>query len=80
MSLDQCVVRSAGCRVKPGEVWEVSLTAPRPGLLVPEKIPIDIVHEDPSVIVLNKPAGMVVHPGRGNRSGTLVERAALPLW
>jgi 23S rRNA pseudouridine1911/1915/1917 synthase len=41
-------------------------------LLVPENIPIDIVYEDDQVIVVNKPAGMVVHPGHGNYSGTLI--------
>lgn len=41
-------------------------------LLVPEDIPIDIVYEDDHVLVVNKPAGMVVHPGHGNYSGTLI--------
>lgn len=41
-------------------------------LLVPENIPIDIIYEDDQVIVVNKPAGMVVHPGHGNYSGTLI--------
>ncbi|MAY21383.1 MAG: RNA pseudouridine synthase [Flavobacteriaceae bacterium] len=41
-------------------------------LLVPEEIPLDIVFEDDQVIVVNKPAGMVVHPGHGNYSGTLI--------
>ena len=41
-------------------------------LLVPEDIPIDVVYEDEAVLVVNKPAGMVVHPGHGNYSGTLI--------
>ncbi|MCZ4318488.1 RluA family pseudouridine synthase [Aequorivita viscosa] len=41
-------------------------------LLVPENIPIDIVYEDEALLVVNKPAGMVVHPGHGNYSGTLI--------
>ncbi|MDT0556830.1 RluA family pseudouridine synthase [Patiriisocius hiemis] len=41
-------------------------------LLVPEDIPINIVYEDDDVLVVNKPAGMVVHPGHGNYSGTLI--------
>ena len=41
-------------------------------LLVPEDIPINIVYEDEEVLVVNKPAGMVVHPGHGNYSGTLI--------
>src|SRR5690606_15170349 len=41
-------------------------------LLTPENIPLDIVFEDDSLLVVNKPAGMVVHPGHGNYSGTLI--------
>ena len=41
-------------------------------LLVPEDIPLDIVYEDDALLVVNKPAGMVVHPGHGNYSGTLI--------
>lgn len=41
-------------------------------LLVPENLPIDIVYEDDAVLVVNKAAGMVVHPGHGNYSGTLI--------
>ncbi|NJB70693.1 23S rRNA pseudouridine1911/1915/1917 synthase [Saonia flava] len=41
-------------------------------LLVPENIPLDIVYEDDALLVVNKPAGMVVHPGHGNYSGTLI--------
>lgn len=40
--------------------------------LIPENIPLDIVYEDEAVLVVNKPAGMVVHPGHGNYSGTLI--------
>lgn len=45
-------------------------------LLVPENIPLNIVYEDEAVIVVNKPAGMVVHPGHGNYSGTLINGLA----
>lgn len=41
-------------------------------LLVPENIPIDVIYEDDAVLVVDKPAGMVVHPGHGNYSGTLI--------
>src|SRR5699024_5135337 len=41
-------------------------------LLVPEEIPLDIIYEDDALLVVNKPAGMVVHPGHGNYSGTLL--------
>lgn len=60
-------------KVKPGDVVRVVLAhPPHENLLVAEDIPLDILYEDEEVIVLNKPAGMVVHPGHGNYSGTLV--------
>ncbi|HER09727.1 MAG TPA: RluA family pseudouridine synthase [Bacteroides sp.] len=60
-------------RVKPGDLVSIVLPhPPREFELVPENIPIDIIFEDEDVIVVNKQAGMVVHPGHGNYSGTLV--------
>lgn len=60
-------------KVKPGDVVTVLFEhPPYEYLLVPENIPIDIVYEDDAVVVVNKPAGMVVHPGHGNYSGTLI--------
>ena len=60
-------------KVKPHDVVRVVLThPPHENLLVAEDIPLDIVYEDDTVIVVNKPAGMVVHPGHGNYTGTLV--------
>lgn len=60
-------------KVKPKDVVKVVLKyPPHEQLLLPEEIPITIVYEDDTVIVVNKAAGMVVHPGHGNYSGTLV--------
>ncbi|MDA7558256.1 RluA family pseudouridine synthase [Flavobacteriaceae bacterium] len=60
-------------KVKPFDQIKVLLShPPHEHLLVPENIPIDIVYEDDEVLVVNKPAGMVVHPGHGNYSGTLI--------
>ncbi|SDR75885.1 ribosomal large subunit pseudouridine synthase D [Polaribacter sp. KT25b] len=60
-------------KVKPNDIVRVVLAyPPAENLLVAEDIPLDIVYEDDTVIVVNKPAGMVVHPGHGNYSGTLV--------
>jgi 23S rRNA pseudouridine1911/1915/1917 synthase len=60
-------------KVKPNDVVRVVLShPPAEQLLVAEDLPIDIVYEDDAVIVVNKKAGMVVHPGHGNYSGTLV--------
>jgi 23S rRNA pseudouridine1911/1915/1917 synthase len=60
-------------RVKPGDVVSVVLPhPPRKIELIPENIPLNIVYEDDEIIVVNKPPGLVVHPGYGNYSGTLV--------
>ncbi|MCW5521155.1 RluA family pseudouridine synthase [Aureitalea sp. L0-47] len=60
-------------KVKAGDVVQVLFEhPPYEFLLTPEDIPLDIVHEDEAVVVVNKPAGMVVHPGHGNYSGTLI--------
>jgi 23S rRNA pseudouridine1911/1915/1917 synthase len=60
-------------RVKPGDLVSIVLPhPPRKIELVPEDIPLDIVFEDADIIVLNKPAGLVVHPGYGNYTGTMV--------
>ncbi len=60
-------------KVKPYDQIKVMFAhPPYENLLVPEDIPIDIVYEDDELLVVNKPAGMVVHPGHGNYSGTLI--------
>lgn len=60
-------------KVKRGDVVRVLFGhPPHENLLVPEDIPIEIVYEDDTVVVINKAAGMVVHPGHGNYSGTLI--------
>ncbi len=60
-------------KVKPGDVVALVLPYPvREFELIPENIPLEILHEDDSLLVVNKNAGMVVHPGHGNHSGTLV--------
>ncbi len=60
-------------KVKAGDEVKVLFEhPPHENLLVPENIPLDIVYEDEALLVVNKPAGMVVHPGHGNYSGTLI--------
>jgi len=60
-------------KVKPNDVISVKFEhPPHENLLVAEDIPIDIVYEDDDLLVVNKPAGIVVHPGHGNYSGTLI--------
>ena len=64
-------------RVKPLDIVSVVMDRPRYELeIFPEDIPLDIVYEDSELLVVNKPAGLVVHPGHGNYSGTLVNALA----
>lgn len=58
--------------VRTGDVLEVHLPPPEPSALTPEDIALDVVFEDPYLLVLNKPSGLVIHPAAGNPSGTLV--------
>ena len=62
----------ASCRLKLGQKVECEDYEAPKSALDPEDIPLDIVYEDESLIVINKQAGLVVHPGNGNESGTLV--------
>ena len=64
-------------RVKPRDIVTLLLDRPRYDTTIePEDIPLDVVYEDDALMVINKPAGMVVHPGCGNYSGTLVNAIA----
>jgi 23S rRNA pseudouridine1911/1915/1917 synthase len=63
-------------KLKGGERVEVELPAPPPSEVEPEEIPLDILHEDEEVVVVNKPAGLVVHPAAGVPSGTLANALA----
>ncbi len=59
-------------KVKKGDQIDITIPAPTPLELVPENIPLDILFEDSNLLVLNKAAGMVVHPAPGNYEGTMV--------
>lgn len=64
-------------KVKPGDVVSIVMDRPRYDFeIIPQDIPLDIVYEDESLLVVNKPAGLVVHPGHGNYDGTLVNALA----
>jgi 23S rRNA pseudouridine1911/1915/1917 synthase len=62
----------AGYRLRAGDRISVSLPPPKPSGILPQPIPLDILYEDVYLLVVNKTAGMVVHPSPGNASGTLV--------
>jgi 23S rRNA pseudouridine1911/1915/1917 synthase len=64
-------------KVKPLDVLTVMMNRPRyENDIIPEDIPLDVVYEDDDLMVINKPAGLVVHPGCGNYHGTLVNAIA----
>ena len=64
-------------KVRPSDVITLMLRQPKHDTTIyPENIPLDIVYEDDALMVINKPAGMVVHPGAGNFSGTLINAVA----
>ena len=61
----------AAHRLRGGERVEIEVPPPADETLTPESVPLSIVYEDPHVLVVDKPAGMVVHPGAGRSGGTL---------
>ena len=65
-------VTRANYQVRPDDRIALDLPAPRASAVTPEALPVEILYQDEDLAVLNKPAGMVVHPGAGHDSGTLV--------
>ena len=70
--VNQVSVRTPKHPVHPGDAVTLEIPPPEPAAPEPETIPLDIVHEDDDIIVIDKPAGLVVHPAAGNWRGTLV--------
>ncbi len=66
------VISDAKARPAEDEIYEITVEDPAETHMVPEDLPLTIVHEDDDLIVIDKPAGMVVHPAPGSPSGTLV--------
>lgn len=59
-------------RLSPGDVVDVTVPAARPTAVTPESIPLNVIYEDGDLLVVDKPAGLVVHPAPGHPTGTLV--------
>jgi 23S rRNA pseudouridine1911/1915/1917 synthase len=72
VEVDGRTICDPGQRVNTGAVLAVHVPAPEDPTPAPEAIPLKVVYEDPDLIVIDKPAGLVVHPGAGNWTGTLV--------
>jgi 23S rRNA pseudouridine1911/1915/1917 synthase len=66
------VVRDPSAKVKGDESYQLAVPDPEPAHNEPQDIPLNIVFEDEHLLVVDKPAGLVVHPAAGNREGTLV--------
>jgi len=66
-------VRKLSHRLRAGELVEVDYSRPADAAIEAEPVPLDIIFENDDVVVVNKPAGMVVHPAAGNRHGTLAQ-------
>ncbi len=66
-------------KLTPGDLIEITLPQLPSGEIPPEDIPLNIIHEDDDIIVINKPADMIVHPARGNIHGTIANALAFHL-
>jgi 23S rRNA pseudouridine1911/1915/1917 synthase len=75
VTIDGQIARKAGQMLENGSLVQVRVPPPEPSDLSPEAIPLDIVFENADLLVVNKQAGMVVHPAAGHSSGTLVHAA-----
>jgi 23S rRNA pseudouridine1911/1915/1917 synthase len=62
----------ASYKIKTGDLIELTIPDEPEETVMPEDIPLDVIWEDENIIVVNKPAGMVVHPSAGHKSGTLI--------
>ncbi len=66
----------AALRLKGGELLSLHVPAPVPALPVAEALPLSVLHEDKDLVVVDKAAGMVVHPGAGHASGTAATKSS----
>ncbi len=72
VTLNGELLKTASLKVSEGDVFSLSIPEPEEAEPQPQNIPLDIVYEDDDMLVINKQAGLVVHPGAGNWSGTMV--------
>ena len=69
-------VPKSSTKLRKGDRIVAALPPPPSGAIAPEEIPLEVLYEDESIIVVNKPAGLIVHPARSHKSGTLVNALA----
>jgi 23S rRNA pseudouridine1911/1915/1917 synthase len=75
VQIDGAPAQKTGQQIEAGALVEIDLPPIRPAAVEPESIPLDVVFENGDVLIVDKPAGMVVHPSAGHSSGTLVNAA-----
>lgn len=75
VTIDGQIARKGGQVLDRGAIVEIQVPPQKQTQLIPEKIPLDVIFENKDLLVVNKPAGMVVHPSAGHSSGTLVHAA-----
>ncbi|WP_201781160.1 RluA family pseudouridine synthase [Ornatilinea apprima] len=75
VTVDDKVITKTGYALERGQQVNMRVPAPEPSNLIPESIPLDVIFENDDLLVINKPAGMVVHPAAGHSSGTVVHAA-----
>lgn len=72
-------IKNRGYRLKTNDFVEIEVAAGDRNIIEPENIPLDVIFEDEDILVVNKPAGMLVHPSKKVRNGTLLNAAAFHL-
>ena len=72
VSLDGSTVRQPSLPARDGAAWRIAVPPAAPAKALPQELPLAVVYEDEELIVVDKPAGLVVHPAAGNLDGTLV--------
>lgn len=72
VEVDGLSARKGGVKLEGGERLRVRIPPPQPAGLIPEQIPLSVIFENDDLLIIDKPAGMVVHPAAGHDSGTLV--------
>lgn len=72
LTVGETVITDANHKVRPGDVITLRIPAAKPATMEAQSMPLDIVYEDTHLLVINKPAGLTVHPGPGNPDHTLV--------
>jgi 23S rRNA pseudouridine1911/1915/1917 synthase len=72
VTLEGKVIEKMSFLVTSGQEVKIILPSPEPSELIPETIPLEVIYEDTHLLIVNKPAGMVVHPAAGHSTGTLV--------